>query len=240
MNANYEEVLANNTYNDECAADIGRLLFRRMDRKSPEELRRCIILRIAGEYDRLIRSDDFFGRIIAGFKVYYCYVDQEFPFGRATVPIKREIAGRLELSEPELFELAIRNTPRIYPPKLESLEGYLKFCGSPIQEGLESEVYILSNQEMRYGANVILYPEVPGKLSKVFDGDFWILPSSIHELLLVPFIDSSQAEALSEMVKVVNNTVVSDEEILDYNVRLFRKDLNSVLSPEELCYNIRV
>jgi len=58
--------------------------------------------------------------------------------------------------------------------------------------------------------------------------DFYLLPSSIHELILVPVGEDRDREHLEEMVKEINQTQVAMEEILSdtvYNYESIRDEL---------------
>lgn len=97
-------------------------------------------------------------------------------------------------------------------------------------EGMENEVeqmiggiksdnqtvsmYVLSNQTRVHGAASILYQGVVSKFADDLQKDLYILPSSIHELILIPVENSEDPIELNEMVQEVNMTQVDAEEIL--------------------------
>ena len=58
-----------------------------------------------------------------------------------------------------------------------------------------------------------------GRVSGFFKQDFWILPSSIHEVVLLPDGKyGEKAEELAVIVKDINDTQLAPEEILSYHV----------------------
>lgn len=73
--------------------------------------------------------------------------------------------------------------------------------------------YIITNERKTNGAGVLLCDEV---LKEIYYkvGTYFILPSSIHEILVFPETDSSKAEELSAMVKQINGDVVEEEDRL--------------------------
>lgn len=79
-------------------------------------------------------------------------------------------------------------------------------------------MYILTNEEKYYGAAVILYPHVLNHIAKVLNKNFYILPSSVHECILVPDQGQYSRIELKRMVKEVNDSQVEDEEILSYEI----------------------
>ena len=59
------------------------------------------------------------------------------------------------------------------------------------------------------------------ELADKFDSDIYILPSSIHETLLIPADGEKDAEELKDMVRTINATEVSPEEVLSDNVYVY-------------------
>jgi hypothetical protein len=55
--------------------------------------------------------------------------------------------------------------------------------------------------------------------AELYGGDFMILPSSIHEILLLPVRDEKEEiEELAATVREVNDTKVAPDEILSFHV----------------------
>ena len=82
----------------------------------------------------------------------------------------------------------------------------------------KEQMYILTNEEKYYGAAVILYPHVLSHISRLLHSNFFVLPSSIHECILVPDSGQFTKKELETMVREVNETQVEDEEVLSQNV----------------------
>ena len=77
-------------------------------------------------------------------------------------------------------------------------------------------MYVISNEEKIQAAGAITSPEFLSAIREQV-GNYYILPSSIHELLVVPVTDRG-AEELQAMVQDVNDTQVSPEDRLTYSV----------------------
>ena len=88
-------------------------------------------------------------------------------------------------------------------------------------------LYCLTNEKNKYGASMILREDVMGKVSKLMGGDFYILPSSIHETLIVPTTTEMTLEDMSIMVQDVNKEAVEPEDKLSDKVQ-FYEDRKSV------------
>ena len=123
----------------------------------------------------------------------------------------------------DLYEAARKNTPHYLPETLMDIEQAI--MGSAQEIGIEDDVcsmleadapamYILSNTSGVNGAASILYPDVLRMCSQKLKGDFYILPSSIHETIQIPCMEECNPEYLGGMIQGVNDTEVSDAEIL--------------------------
>ena len=80
------------------------------------------------------------------------------------------------------------------------------------------DIYCLTNAGKINGAAVILNPETQEYISDRVGGDYFILPSSIHELLVVCAQEGMEYEELQSMVQEVNQNCVSPDEILSNRV----------------------
>lgn len=81
--------------------------------------------------------------------------------------------------------------------------------------------YCLTSEEKIYGASMILQEDVMDKISKLMGGDFYILPSSIHETLIVPTTTQMTLEDMSIMVQYVNKEAVEPEDKLSDKVQFY-------------------
>ena len=81
-----------------------------------------------------------------------------------------------------------------------------------------NSMYILTNQETYFGAAALLYPHVLSHISALLGCNFFVLPSSVHERILVPDFGVYSKPELEEMVVEVNSTQVAKEEVLSNHV----------------------
>lgn len=121
----------------------------------------------------------------------------------------------------ELYRQALKNMEKQLPAEIMSIEEAI--MGEAINKGeAESDssgtLYILSNKKRTYGAGCILYEGVLKEFSDKFGRDILILPSSVHEMLLIPDEGILKAAELEEMVESINRTVVSPKEVLSDKV----------------------
>lgn len=123
----------------------------------------------------------------------------------------------------ELDKIAEKNISKLAPRFLCKNEDLLLAMGFDIDSSPFTE-YILTNIDAWDGAAAMLYTDDIAKLAEKKESDVYILPSSIHELLLVPY-ENIDPDQLCEMVCEINHSQVKDNEILSDNIyRYNRKD----------------
>ncbi len=117
----------------------------------------------------------------------------------------------------DLYSEAMKNTPSllppVYKPMSEMLDDLLPGSGEELPEDIP-DMLVLSNSTKTYGAAAILYTDLLKSIAKKLDSDFYVLPSSVHEVLLLPAGDRDIRSDLSAMVREVNASQVPDGEIL--------------------------
>ena len=124
----------------------------------------------------------------------------------------------------ELLALSKRNTPRLFPWSCCGIEEVLTEMADGgdeadlegILKALCEEVpmKVLSNERRLHGAVCMLYPGVLKEMADRMGGDFFILPSSVHETILLPDTGEGLNGALRQMIREVNSTKVAPEEVL--------------------------
>ena len=167
--------------------------------------------------------------------VFYCIVDTK-DSSVGSFRITHDHLKHFGLSIEELKELAFANTRRMFPPQIRNMEDILV---EAIMECDEDEIsselkqlklddkngymYVLTNKQQMFGAGCVLYPDVLQRFSKRVNANVVILPSSVHEQILVPYNESMDIKELSDMVKEINLTQVLEEERLSDSVYLYER-----------------
>lgn len=135
----------------------------------------------------------------------------------ASILITDSIAEMKGLTVDRLYELACYNTSEYQKMELLPIEDVLAgMMGMDKPMGFGLNLYVLGNASRYYGAFMVLRPDVQQELMNRFDGDLIVIPSSVHELLLIPAneADESMVAGLNMMIQTVNDTEVSPEEVL--------------------------
>ena len=168
--------------------------------------------------------------------VYHCLVEST-PEADATILIHNYHMESWKVTEDVLYHAALENTPCLQKACVVNME---QVCRSMISEkdsdlAVAKSINILTNTNRTNGAGVILYPNVLKEFAKEMRHDFYIIPSSIHETILLPMLGDDW-EALSQMVREVNATKLLPEEVLSDHVYEYRRSKNVVsMRGESLC-----
>lgn len=130
----------------------------------------------------------------------------------------------------ELEKAASFNTPRLFPVSFRPIEELVReLIGEEIwrmdrEDPSLIPMHVLTNQSKLFGAAAILYPQVLWAVSHTLQDDLYILPSSIHECIIVPMSVKCSRKELQEIVKEINETQVPKAEILSNHVFIYRKE----------------
>lgn len=151
------------------------------------------------------------------------------PYGTATVLVRKEHLEIWRLTEAQLFDEAKKNTPILLPYQFCPMRKLLReICPYAVDEGEEEEesLYVLSNKLRSFGAASMLYEGILEKVGQKLGENYYILPSSIHEVIVVPESKSPVKQDLEEMVREINETQVEEEEVLSDRVYYFSRKEN--------------
>ena len=161
---------------------------------------------------------------------FFLLIEACDPDKEMTISITWEHMKAWGISEQLLYETAARNTPLLYPCRCISLEQMIAELhvqetggsGSPEPPLWENRsplpMYVLTNQKRLNGAACILYDHVLEEFARQAGGDFFILPSSIHETILLPCRKTMETDVLNAMVREINDTEVSPPDWLSDHV----------------------
>ena len=124
----------------------------------------------------------------------------------SSIAVFNDLIERVDLSIDDILEVAYSNAEKMFPPNLKKLSDIL-----PIPIDCDLPMYVLTNNRETFGAGAILYSGMKDRLEEGL-GDFIVIPSSIHESILVP--DCVDKICITEIFSELNRTTVSDIEVL--------------------------
>lgn len=164
------------------------------------------------------------------FSATYSVNLNESKHGVASIPIVTAMLETWNISKEQLHQDAMQ-ADKMRIPTFVSVEevvmnlmnsefhahDYLK-DGRPIDIEPNS-LFCLSNESKFNGAAYIIHEDIMQKIGEMIGGDYYVLPSSIHETLIVPDTGLHDVDELETMVKEVNETQVAPDEILSDKVQ---------------------
>lgn len=141
--------------------------------------------------------------------------------GTATIPITNELLELWNTDLQEIYEIACENTKRLLPATFKPMRVVIEEilgnqCNNTVLE--DDMMFVLSNPLRSFGAASILYEGTLADVGKQLGENYYILPSSIHEVIIVPESKSPTLEDLNDMVMEINETQVDVEEVLSEHV----------------------
>ena len=156
--------------------------------------------------------------------VCYCNIVDD-RLGKGTILIRNEHLDIWKIEKDILIRDSLKNMPLIFPPEVINMADLLKelyddpaqlICG-------KLPMYVLTTRARMYGAAAILYSGQLEAIAREVDDDFYLLPSSIHEIIILPKKYGTDEEYLSQMVDEINHEQVDIEEILSNHAYLYSR-----------------
>ena len=136
-----------------------------------------------------------------------------------------------------LMEEALRSSMQRRPPVL------LEFLGDRMgNENLlyrtdpapaDQFMYILTTRDFAFGAVALFYPGIQERLALIMGGNYYAIPSSVHEFIILPESDHYGESALAQMLYEVNRDVVEPEDVLTDMLYYYDAELKLLLSCRE-------
>jgi hypothetical protein len=80
-------------------------------------------------------------------------------------------------------------------------------------------MFCLSNESKLHGASMILHDDLRRRIGEMLRSDYFVIPSSVHEMMIVPDNGAYNAYSLNMLVQSVNASEVSAEDRLSDKVQ---------------------
>ncbi|MCD8300982.1 MAG: DUF5688 family protein [Clostridiales bacterium] len=155
--------------------------------------------------------------------------------GNASIMVRNAHMMIWEQHPDTLYETAKVNTIRLMPPRLRQMSSLMHDLASlpdyptvPIPDDPLYPMYVLTNNRDYFGAANMVYTELISSYADKFQADFYILPSSIHEVILVPTASDDRLADFSKMVSEVNAGHVENEDILADHAYYYSRRENAI------------
>lgn len=166
-----------------------------------------------------------FGDLAAIFQVQMDSVE----FGSAVVTVKDEHMKMWGVDTGTLMKHAKENLETKQPPYIMSMAQVIaEMMDIPPEEMFDANqpaMYVMCNESKINGAAAMVFTEKLDEFAVEHGANLYVLPSSIHEIIIIPDnLNSIDKNVLESMVRDVNATQVSAEEFLSNNVYYYNRD----------------
>lgn len=129
----------------------------------------------------------------------------------------------------ELPEIARRNTMRLYPAIMSSLDNMAGGLGIKVHtDDLKTGLYILSNEMFNRGAAVIFYNGLLKSLADMLESDLVLIPSSIHEILFLKKSEKIDYEEMQCLIIGINKNLLKVEDVLSNNLYVYSRENDEI------------
>ena len=151
----------------------------------------------------------------------------------ASIAITNEMFEKYDITVETLHEIAMNNLKVLTPYTLRTMmEVLCELSGNPLlEEEFDSKMWILTNEQKIFGSIWILDKEAMDEIYKKL-GKFYILPSSVHECILVPALNG-RVEDFNHMIRGVNESCVVAEEVLSDHAYEYDPDNGIIISARD-------
>ncbi len=152
--------------------------------------------------------------------IVFYYMLESGKNGDTNIVINNSYMKMWDINIDRLFSEAVKNTPMLLPYTFMPMECMVAEIKSErgvpeeVFEDMSLNLYVLSNKSRTFGATSILYKGVLKKIGEKLGCNFYVLPSSIHEVIIVPESKESFRTNYSEIIKEVNEKELDPVEIL--------------------------
>jgi hypothetical protein len=125
----------------------------------------------------------------------------------------------------QIYELAKRNTPMILPASFDSIQSSIAKASNVeiVMPRMKNPLSVVTNEKIYLGAAAILYPNFLEQLYEHYGKDYFVIPSSIHEVLTIA-VGLPSSEAIHQIVLDANETQVSRDEFLSNSLYRYRHE----------------
>ncbi len=144
-------------------------------------------------------------------------------FSDGIITVKNELLKMWGVSVNQIFSDAKKNMNATNPYIFGNILSFIDESGLVTKEcHSDYKMYVLSNDKKCYGASAILYDNMLERIYTEMNEDYYILPSSVHELIAIPVSGCPQSVGeLMNMVKEINSTQLEQQDILSNSIYIY-------------------
>lgn len=157
------------------------------------------------------------------------------------VTITKNMMEYYHVTEEELFDLAMKNTPNLFPESVKTLQEMIASILSPMEQTSsfpshnksKYEMLVLSNTANFYGFSAVFYPNALEQLAEERKGNLIVIPSSIHEAILLIDSEMTKVQELNKTILEVNHTKLKEQERLSNQAYYYDRETKRLYFMED-------
>ena len=207
-------------------------------------VRKDIVIRLVN-YERnkeMLKSCPY--KLILDLAVTFRCIINEDEVGLASIMITNKEFSKWDVDLEELYQLALFNTNQRYPWQMIPISKVVFDCFENRLNELPPEVvdeinnltlnetgvnmFVLTNQSKVFGAACMLYDNVIRNFARVQEANIYIMPSSVHEVMLIPEDDQTSSEFLQDLLHEANRSSVGLIDLLSDHIYYYDKDKDKI------------
>lgn len=211
------------------------------DFKDFEQMKEKVVYRLINYSNNQILLADVPHKQYLDLAIVYYLLLHSNENGNACIMVRNEHLELWDINPETLHAHACQNTPALLPPKIrhmeEMIDSFLSLhseqddaalFGSYEKDSDPLPMFVLTNERHLNGAAALLYDNLLRDFARSIQENFYILPSSIHEVILVPASGILSKASLDLMVRDVNQKEVSPMEQLSNHVYFYDRLAHAV------------
>ncbi|MBR6503403.1 MAG: hypothetical protein IKT15_00315 [Firmicutes bacterium] len=188
-----------------------------------ETARDKLFIRVSDEETNREMLKDLPHRVIEGLALtcHLFYISEDRHL--YTTVVTKDLLEGYGITEEELFREAMENSPKVFPPRFRSLEESIRELEEPdgvlvLPPHRGPKLYELTNREQINGASVLFYPGMMEEIAHRLEDSYYVLPSSVHEVMILPEGEEQDTEMLKAIVRGANGQCLGDGDRLSDTV----------------------
>lgn len=169
--------------------------------------------------------------------VFYVMLDLDEEEQTAFMPISKEHLQLWDVKAEDVYKEACKNTEKLLPAEFAPMQTILcEMSGEELweEEQAKDDAYILTNSSRNFGATAILYHSCLRHIGEYLAEDFYVMPSSIHEVIILPVSMAPSWEELNFIVSEINETQLKSEDVLSDGAYFYCREKDKLMMSEKL------
>lgn len=139
---------------------------------------------------------------------------------------RKDFLKNSKFTEADIVDIALNNTALKRKPVLTEMENIVEgfniahdnYFSEEFLKNNSEGMYILTNEDMHFGATVLYYIDMMKKIGEILDNNYYAIPSSVHEFIIIPESDLFPVNGLISLLHEANDTILENGEFLSNNV----------------------